>query len=153
MGPATDYPRLLSWLRMLYITTSTSTSKVHVLSGVALLKLTLKFVCKIFTKYRVNTQPKHPHTRAARFYAIIASPNARRAFYTRLSRPARTRTNPHKKRDYRVCMCSPSRFLQKSCDYIHEAGPPKRARTFTVNKHDPQTASYLAAIAGKAVRN
>ena len=34
--------------------------------------------------------------------------------------------------------------------HIHEAGPPKRARTFTVNKHDPQTASYLAAIAGKA---
>ena len=88
MGPATDCPRLLSWLRMLYITTSTSTSKVHVLRGVALLKLTLKFVCKIFTKYRVNT-------RAARFYAIIASPNARRAFlrdYRVPHGPAQTRT-------------------------------------------------------------
>ena len=53
-----------------------------------LLKLTLKFVCKIFTKYRVNTQPEHPHTRAARFYAIIAfrtDPHAP-AQKTRLSR-------------------------------------------------------------------
>ena len=49
-----------------------------------------------------NSEPEH---------AVIVNGTRAPRVFTRLSRPARTRTHPHKKRDYRVCMCSPSRFL------------------------------------------